>query len=217
MIEFLLSDANTLYTVAICIVIGLGLVEGLAMIFGLSIGALFDGISPIDMDFELEAEISSGGLTGILGWLALNRLPLMIWFVLFMTCFGLSGWTANYLFGSLFGVLLPTLISFPVALAVGLTLTGRIGKRLARFMPKNESSAINTDTFGGRIATITLGTARVGSPSEASFVDSFKQKHYVMVEPIENGQEFHVGQQVVLVEKGPNSWLATNMEASTES
>jgi len=211
MIAFLLNDANTVFNVAVCIIIVLGIVEGLAMLLGMSLIALFDSITSVDMDFEVDAEVTHGGLTGILGWIGLNKLPLMIWFVLFLACFSIVGYSSNYLMVSIFGVFLPPLVSSLIAFFIGITITGRIGKRLAHYMPKNESSAISTDTFSGRVATITSGTARLGSPTEASFVDNFKQKHYVLVEPQDAVQEFHVGESVVLLEKRSSSWLATKL------
>jgi len=216
MCEFFLADANMYFNVAIGIVLVLGLLEGLGMLLGLSLIALFDNLSPFDVELKLGldadagADLNTGGLTQIAGWLCLNRLPLMMWLVLFLTCFGIAGYVLNFTVISLLGTYVSTFISIPASIAAGLLLTGKTGKRLAELMPKNESSAIGTATFGGRIATITAGTARKGSPAEASFVDHFKQKHYVMVEPMETSDVFAVGDQVVLVEKGTNAWLATS-------
>jgi hypothetical protein len=108
----------------------------------------------------------------------------MIWLVLFLTVFAILGFVMNYTSLSLVSSMLAPAISIPIGLIGGLILTGRIGHRLANVLPKNESSAVKTNTFNGKIATITTGTAQLGSPAEASFVDDFKQKHYVMVEPI---------------------------------
>lgn len=87
MIEFLLADFNTGFAIALGMVIALAFLEGLGMLIGLSLMSLLDQISPIEFDLEVDAEFSHGGLTPILGWLCLNRLPLLIWLVLFLTCF----------------------------------------------------------------------------------------------------------------------------------
>jgi hypothetical protein len=214
MFEFFLADANTIFNIAIGIVLVMGLLEGLGLLLGLSLIALFDNLSPIDVDLNVgvnaDPDFTVGGMTQIIGWLCLNRLPLMVWMVLFLTCFGIVGYVLNFTAASLFNTYLTSLISIPIALTLGLVLTGKVGSRLANIMPKNETSAISSDTFGGRIATITTGTARKGSPAEASFVDNFNQKHYVMVEPMESEQTFATGEQVVLVQKGKTGWLAIN-------
>ena len=87
--EFFVSDVNNWYSFALGIVIVLGLAEGLGLLFGLSLSALIDNVSPIELDYEmdLDADVSQGGLTQILGWLCLNRLPLMIWLVIFLVSF----------------------------------------------------------------------------------------------------------------------------------
>lgn len=216
MFEFFMADANTLFNIAIGIVLVMGLLEGLGLLLGLSLIALFDNLSPIDLDINVgvnaDPDFTVGGLTQIVGWLCLNRLPLMVWLVLFLTCFAIFGYVFNFTLVSLFDTYLTSLINVPLAFFMGLVLTGKVGKRLAAIMPKNESSAVSSNTFGGRIATITTGTARKGSPAEASFVDNFNQKHYVMVEPMESEQAFATGKQVVLVQKGTNAWMATSYD-----
>jgi hypothetical protein len=215
MIDFFFASENIVFSVAIGIVFALGILEGLGLLVGLSLVALFDNISPIDLDFEVNAnvsDVSTGGLTQLLGWLCLNRLPLMIWMVLLLTCFGIIGYVINYTSVSLFSTALPIIITLPTALLLGLIVTGRVGHKVANIMPQNETSAVSTNSFSGKIALISSGTARVGSPTQASLVDDFNQKHYVMVEPIEDNQEFTTGDEVVLVQKGANCWQVMSMQ-----
>ena len=208
MIEFLLADINIGFAIALCSVLALALLEGIGMLIGLSMMNLLDHISPIDLDIDIDTNINSGGLTPLLGWLCLNRLPLLIWLVLFLTCFGMTGYTLNYILLNSVEISLPTLISYSLSLLLALYLTHHIGAPLSRLLPKNESSATSNSSFNGLIATITIGTAKQGSPAEASLVDSYKQKHYVLVSPDSNEEEFTQGQQVVLVEKKDHFWLA---------
>lgn len=214
MIDFFLANENMVFTAAIGIVFALGLIEGLGLLLGLSLVALFDNISPIDMDFELDAnagEVTTGGLTQLLGWLCLNRLPLMIWLVLLLTCFGIIGYIINYTSVNIFSAALPVIITVPVALVLGLILTGRVGHKVANILPQNETSAVSTSSFEGKIAVISSGTARLGSPTQASLVDDFNQKHYIMVEPIEEGHTFTTGDEVILVQKGEHAWQIIGM------
>ena len=207
LLSFLFQDANFFFTVAIGIVLVFALIEILGMLFGLSLMAFLDNLSPIDVDADLEA----GGVSGVLSWLCMDRLPLMIWLILLLTSFGLSGYLLNYAWLSFFGSYAATLISHPVALLLALLITGRVGGFIARMLPKNESTAVDTESFSGTVAIITVGTASQGSPAEAKAIDEFEQAHYLMVEPMSDDQ-FHQGDKVILVEKGPRSWLATRYE-----
>jgi hypothetical protein len=213
MFEFIFQEQNFLYNVAIGVVLGLGLLEGLGLLLGMSLMAAFDNLSPIDLDFELDAntaDVTGGGLTQLLGWLCLNRLPLLVWIVLFLTCFAIVGYVTNYTTASIIGYVLPTIIIAPASLFVGLFLTGRIGHRLANVMPQNESSAVSSTSFDGKLAVITSGTAKVGSPTEAKLTDDFKQSHYIMVEPLEQEQTFTRGDEVILVQKTETCWQAVS-------
>ncbi len=212
MLEFIFSSANSPYSVALGVVFVLGLLEGLGLLIGISLSTIFDNLSPIELELDTNTEISSGGLTSIIGWLCLNRLPLMIWLVLFLTLFAIVGYTFNFTTATTVGYFLPAWLVFPIAIFGGMILTAKLGLQLSRIMPKNETSAVKEESLGGRLAEITIGTAKVGSPAEASVVDDFQQKHYVMVEPISNEEEFHQGKKVVLIEKGVKSWTATSLD-----
>jgi len=99
-------------------------------------------------------------------------------------------------------------LTYSLSFILALYATHYIGVPLSRLLPKNESSAISNNSFNGLIATITIGTAKQDSPAEASLTDSFNQKHYVLVTPDDDNEEFGQGQQVVLVEKKETFWLA---------
>tara|TARA_B110000116_G_C16739944_1_gene538002 strand:- start:158 stop:799 length:642 start_codon:yes stop_codon:yes gene_type:complete len=208
MIEFIFADINIGFAIALCTVFVLAILEGVGMLIGLSMVNLLDHISPIDLDIAIDADLPAGGLTPLLGWLCLNRLPLLIWLVLFLTSFGITGYTLNYILLTNFTANLSEFLIYGLSLILSLYATHHIGVPLSRLLPKNESSAISNNSFTGLIATITIGTAKKDSPAEASLTDCFNQKHYVLVTPDNDNEEFNQGQQVVLVEKKESLWLA---------
>ena len=209
MFAFLFSDHNLWFSIAIGIVLALFTIEVLGMLFGLSLMSLMDDISPVELDADADTDVSGGGFSSLLSWLCLDRLPLMIWLILLLTTFGLSGYVINFTSINWLGLTLTPYIALPAAFFVGLVLTGRLGSFIARLLPKNESSATHEFEFEGLVAQITLGKASPGSPAEAKCLDQFEQAHYLMVEPIESDQHFVQNDKVVLVKKGPRSWLAT--------
>jgi len=208
MIEFLLADFNTSFAIALGTVIALALLEGVGMLIGLSLMSLLDQISPIEFDLEVDTEFSDVGITPLLGWLCLNRLPLLIWLVLLMTSFAITGYSINFILLSTPSFLLSPFIVTTLAFICAIFSTRYIGIPLARLLPKNESSAVSNNSFNGLIAKITIGTAKKGSPAEASLLDKFNQKHYVLVSPDNAEDVFTQGEEVVLVEKQQNTWLA---------
>ncbi|WP_284203672.1 YqiJ family protein [Psychromonas marina] len=206
MFSFFISEFNILYSCALFFVMGLALLEGIGLVIGLSMASAFDDMFSFDID--VDATLPSGGLSGVLGWLYLSRLPVLVWLILFLTSFGIAGLSINFI------VILPTLLSFPIALIIAIFSCRILGGKIATIMPTNESSAISSDSFTGKIATITVGKARKGSAAEAVLHDDFHQKHYLMVEPEVQGQEFMQGTQVILIKKLSRSWLAIEFEPS---
>jgi hypothetical protein len=207
MFTLLFSDANVIFSVAIGIVFAIALLEVLGLVFGLSLMGLLDDVSPLDINAD--ADISATGISPLLSWLSLDRLPLMIWLTLLFLCFGLAGYIINYLSVIAIGDPLSRLITVPVALIIATVFTARTGGFLARILPKNESSAVDTADFTGSVAIVTLGEARINSPAEARYVDAFEQAHYLMVEPMDEEERFVQGDRVILVSRQTRAWQAT--------
>ncbi|MCV2885641.1 YqiJ family protein [Aestuariibacter sp. AA17] len=207
MIPFLISDANSLYSAAIMIILGLGLIEGVAALIGFSVASTLDDILPFDLDADADLDVS-GGLTSILGWLCLHKLPFLVWLTICLTAFGVCGLAINYVSHFVISVPIPSWIVFVLALLFAVFSCHFIGDILARLVPKSESAAIYSDEFKGRVARITVGKASLGNPAEAVFTDDFGQKHYVLVQPMSDELEFLSGRQVVLVEKSNAIWNA---------
>jgi hypothetical protein len=209
MLAFLLAHANLPYTIALALMLALGLFELLAMLLGLSLLSALDDLLP--REFEAGTDMAPGGITGLLGWLCLDRLPLLIWCVLALCSFAITGYSANFLGLNLIDAPLPRLLSVPLALVFTAISCRVLGSRLADAMPKNETSAISVDSLAGCVATVTLGRAVKGRPTEAQVRDSFEQKHYVLVEPEQEGVEFSVGQRVVLLSRKGRVWLGARL------
>ncbi|RDV24615.1 DUF1449 family protein [Alteromonas aestuariivivens] len=205
--SFLFSDANMFYSAALVFVVLLFMVEVLGLLFGLSLVGLLDDIVSVDA----KADLSATGPSELLSWLCLDRLPLLVWLILWLTCFGATGFfiTSFLLAGLPFGV--PAALHIVVSMIFATFLTAKFGGGLAKLIPKQQSTAIDTESLVGSAAVITLGTACAGSPAEAKVTDAFQQLHYVMVEPMEN-DNFVKGDTVILVQKGPRGWLATRYQ-----
>lgn len=207
---FLIEQPNLPYTIAFACVLALGVFEALALLIGLSMLSALDQWVPTDVDYD--ADTSVGGLTGIAGWLCLNRLPLLIWFVLALTSFAITGYITNFISLSVVGMLLPQLFTLPIAVVGSAFACRYLGRVLAEHLPKNESTAISLDDLSGYVGTITLGCAMKGMPSEAVVRDKYQQKHYVLVEPEMSGIEFASGTQVVLLRREGRVWSATRFD-----
>ncbi|GGD62858.1 YqiJ family protein [Croceicoccus mobilis] len=189
----ILASYNTPFAVALALLVLLLLMQ----VVGLSdFGPDFD--TDVDGDIEVDSADLSGGLVSLLG---LNRLPLMAWLSIFLACFALLGWSVQQLLDSLLGAPLSALPAAGVGLLVGVPATSILSRPLAKIWPHDETTAVSTDRLVGKRGTISIGTARRGSPARASVRDHFGQPHNVMVEPHEDASQFVEGDEVLLVRR----------------
>lgn len=207
--SFITATENLPFSVALAVMIILGLLEGVGMLLGAGLSGLFDTLLP-DFDFDVDTpDVDTPGmLSQFIGWLYVGKLPFLVVLIVLLTWFGISGLVLQTLAQSILGTLLPALFASPVALLVALPITRICTAGLARIMPRDETEAVSADSFVGRVAVITTGIARHGSAAQGRLSDQYGQTHYVMIEPDDNGSEFPTGSEVLLIKKSGNHFIA---------
>ena len=166
MLEFILATENLPFTAALALMVVIGLVEAAGF-----------GLGSADMDVGAHADAD------LLGWLGVGKVPLLALLVVLLALFGLIGFGLQQLAAALLGGPLSPWIAAPAAFVASLPLLGTAARGLGRILPQDETTAVGLDSLLGRRATITVGTARSGSPAQARVRDVHGQAHYVMVEP----------------------------------
>lgn len=219
MFEFVLEAGNRPFAIALGLMFGIALLEGTMTLLGAGLSGAIDSLLPetdadVDLDMDVgpdvgdvdgagadfgdstigQAEVGSpGALSRLLGWLCVGKVPVLILLVAFLTVFGLSGLVLQSIVQGLTGLLLQASLASIPAVIVAVPSVRVIGTGLAKLIPKDETTAVSTDSFVGRVATITLGTARKGEPAQAKLTDRHGQTHYVMVEPDSEATVFEAG------------------------
>ncbi len=187
MLDIIAAPANLPFSVALLVMLMIGAVEALGL-----------GASAVHLD--VGADVDGGG--DLLGWLGVGQVPLLILLVVFLALFGLAGLAIQQFAGPL-----PLLIATPAAAAAALPLTGLGARGLARIMPRDETTAISLDSLVGKKGTITVGTARRGSPAQARVRDVHGQSHYVMIEPNGDADAVAEGGTVLLIRREGNIFI----------
>lgn len=185
--DFLLSEGSWPFSAALVVVLGIGVLELVALLVGGSLSSLMDGV------------IGDAPEGGGLAWLHVGRLPLLVILVLFLTTFSLLGFALQGVSSAILGQGLPAFAALPLALVGTLPATRVVGYALARIIPRDESAAIAASSFIGRTVTLTSGEARPGKAAEARFEDEYGQTHYVMVEPDAKTPNLRAGERVLLL------------------
>jgi hypothetical protein len=209
MIDFLASPSNLPFTLALCVMAGIALLEVVSLVLGFALSHLVDSAIPgfdhdVDtgLDLNHDGEISAG--EHFLGWLHVGQVPVLILFVLLLLGFGLSGVTTQWIALNTLGNPIPVSVASIIALVVAGLFVHYVGGLARKSILRDESSAVSAESLVGHSAMITLGATKRGNPTQAKLKDKHGQTHYVLVEPMHADVEFQPGQSVMLVERvGP--------------
>jgi len=219
----ILSAPETLpFTSALAVMLIIALLEGVAVVFGAGLSNMIDSLLPdmdadidLDMDLDMDADIQpsipgdgAGPFVETLAWLRFGKVPALVLLVIFLTSFGLIGLIIQQLTHTMTGAMLPGLIVSVPAFAGALPVVRVMGGVIARIIPKDETDAVSANTFIGRVATLTLGNAKSGTPARAKVRDAHGKSHYILVEPDGADETFSQGQEVLLVKRAGSRFLA---------
>jgi hypothetical protein len=200
----LFDPALAPFTIALLVMALIAMLELVSLMFGASASGMVDNLLP-DGDAEIAVPDAASGLSqpgaleSFFGWLGLGRVPALILLAALLASFGIiglvlqSGWRG--VFGSYLPAIIPTLVAAPLALFP----TRWIGRVLQRLLPKEESQAVSSDSFVGRVAVVVRGEASTGRPAEAKLKDPHGATHYLLVEPDDGGERFAAGSEVLIV------------------
>lgn len=151
----------------------------------------------IELDVGPSPEtVRYGQPEGFSGLIGLRGVPLMIW-----VSFLIGGFSVTGLFLS--GIIrLPAVFDVPgyAISALGGLLSARVfGRAFRRWLPSTESYTVDITAVRRQRGQIILGDAARGKPARALIHDRFGNRHYMMVEPLENNKVIRDGSDVLVI------------------
>ncbi|WP_171129107.1 MULTISPECIES: OB-fold-containig protein [unclassified Ruegeria] len=223
MFDFLLDGAFAPFTMALALLFGLLGLELIALLLG---GSLLAGEGEVDLDVvdapdldvadfdldidadidlgdfelaEIESEAPEMSTAGPMAWLGLGKVPFMIWLVVLLAGFGLSGMGLQLVLRDLLGFDLPSWMAAIPAGAFGLWCARGFGTVFARLLPKTETEAMSERMLARRRGVITQGTASRGRPAEVRVMDRFGNTHHLRAEPLQEKDVLERGTEVLVL------------------
>ena len=204
MLSLMLASENLAFSIALVLMIMIAVLEGVAALLGAGMSSALESLLP-ESDLSPHTEVgqvdADTALSRFLGWLRIGEVPLLMLLVIFLFSFGLSGLLLQGLFQAITGWLAPGWLAVPLVFVASLPLVRLGGGVLQAVMPRDETTAVTEDSLLGRIAVITLGTARQNYPAEARVKDQHGYTHYLQLEPDAEGDEFLQGTEVLLLSR----------------
>lgn len=212
MTDWLVAPGNGPFVVALLVMLGLTLVEVVALFGGFGLNDLVDEYVVTHTGLDALGESASGldvtsgpdgpGLVGrFLAWLYVGQVPVLMILVVFLSVFAALGLLFQTLLRGTLGMPLPAAAAAPIVWVACLPVVRGSVAALARVMPRDETTAVDPESFVGRTAQVTGGTARPDLPAQARVVDAFGTTHYVLVEPEDTGEMLEAGSHVLLVRR----------------
>ena len=206
---FLTVGQNLPFTVSLGVMFLIALVEAVGLLLGGGISSVLENALPDSHMDIAHADLNGHDTLGaLLSWLRIGQVPILVLLVILLTSFGVIGLAIQGMTHDSFGFVWPGWLASIPAFLLSLPTLRVVGGLIGRVMPRDETSAISSDSLVGRVATIVLGTARNGSAAQGKVRDAFQQDHYVMVEPDNQGEEFPQGKQVLLVRRAGGTFFA---------
>ncbi len=223
MFDFLLEGAFAPFTMSLALLFGLLALELVALAVGASLLAgegevdldVMDasGLDVADFDLDIDADIDLGDFeladleadapgaapAGPLAWLGIGKVPFMIWLVVLLAGFGLSGMGLQLALHDGLGFDLPAWMAAIPAGAFGLWFARGFGGVFARLLPKTETEAMSERMLARRRGVITQGTASRGRPAEVRVMDRFGNTHYLRAEPLQDKDALDQGTEVLVL------------------
>ncbi|MEM6658210.1 MAG: OB-fold-containig protein [Pseudomonadota bacterium] len=223
MFDFLLEGAFAPFTFALALLFGLLMLELVALVLG---GSLMAGEGEVDLDLvdapdldigdfdlnvdadvdlgdfelaEVEADVAQAPTAGPMAWLGIGKMPVMIWLVVLLAGFGLSGIGLQLALRDVLGFDLPSWMAALPAAAFGLWFARGFGGVFARLLPKTETEAMSERMLARRRGVITQGTASRGRPAEVRVMDRFGNTHYLRAEPLQDADALDQGTEVLVL------------------
>jgi len=199
--EELVSPGNAPFLVAICMMVFIGALEGLSLLIGTGLLHHLDSFFAIHLDHA--TPLFPG--ENVLGWLHVGRVPLLVLLVLFLMGFAIVGLSLQWAVAGLVGAPLPPLLASLIAAACAVPGVRLFGGQIARYVPRDETSAISEESFIGRVARLTAASAMSGQPGQAKLTDEHGRTHYLLVVPDDPKDQFARHDAVLIVSRASGS------------
>jgi hypothetical protein len=211
------APENLPFAVALGLFFLIGILQTVSLLTGLSLFGWLDDLIPdfdtdlpgelsleADAGVEAEAEVGEGmaehsWVADVFAWMNFGRVPFGISFLLFLFLFSCIGYNVQLaLSGSGIG-LLPAAIIAPLALVAAVFPLKWGNALLGKILPKDETNAVSSHSYVGRVAVITIGEATHKRAAEAKLKGPLGRTHYVMVRADREEAHFKQGEHVLLV------------------
>ncbi|MBR0829789.1 DUF1449 family protein [Bradyrhizobium manausense] len=193
LLEHVMAPEVRPFAIAAAMIVIVGSVEVVAMLVGASISEMLG----IAVDFS---HPSDSGVVNAISWINLGGVPLLIFILLLLGAFSITGFLIQDLARMVAGPL-PVTIASLGALAASIPLVRISSGFIARIIPKDESYAVGLGDLVGRVGEVVIGPLDQGPPGRVSVADVHGNRHFVWAVAAPSSAPLAQGTIVLLVDR----------------
>lgn len=201
LLEHFMAPEVRPFAVAAVMILAIGLTEAVTMLIGFSLSELVG--KAIDLDGHPEHS-----LVNVISWLNVGGVPLLIFVLLFLGMFAITGFLIQEAAWSLAGPL-PTIVAAPVAFLAALPLVRRSTGFIAGIIPRDESYAVELADLVGLVGEVVVGPLDHGLPGRVRVKDGHGNLHFVAASAAPESAPLPQGTAVLLVDRDGTHFVAT--------
>jgi membrane protein implicated in regulation of membrane protease activity len=218
MFSFLTETGFQPFVIAGLVLVGLCAIEVVSLVFGHSLSGAVDQLlgldhadadlhahvdhgSVLDVHAEMPADTPAGNLFGsAYDWLNAGRVPLLILLMAALGVFSVAG-LAIQIVAMHVAAPLPTAVAALLAFLGVIPTTRGVSRLLARFLPRDESYAVEEEALVGRTGIVTLGPVDWDSAGRAKVMDAHGNAHFPRVRAAREDLSIAQGTSVLVVDR----------------
>ncbi|HVY99996.1 MAG TPA: OB-fold-containig protein [Dongiaceae bacterium] len=231
MFAYLAAPGFQPFTIAALVLLGLCAVEGVSLLAGHSISGLVDSLLHIDhpdidhpdidhpdmgahvdpgahaspaaaLDLHGTPEASHGNYLGTFyDWLNAGRVPLLILLMAGLGAFAVAGLVLQTVAMHALPAPLPGLLASAIAFLAVIPTTRTVSRWIARFLPRDETYAIEEGDLIGLTGVVTLGPVEAESAGRAKVEDRYGNAHFPRVRAARAGLVIAQGAKILVVDR----------------
>ncbi|MBR0712885.1 OB-fold-containig protein [Bradyrhizobium liaoningense] len=193
LLEHVMAPEVRPFAIAAAMIVIVGSVEVVAMLVGASISEMLG----IAVDFS---HPSDSGVVNAISWINLGGVPLLIFILLLLGAFSITGFLIQDLARLVAGPL-PVTVASLGALAASVPLVRMSSGFIAKIIPKDESYAVGLGDLVGRVGEVVIGPLDQGPPGRVSVADVHGNRHFVWAVAAPSSAPLAQGTLVLLVDR----------------
>ncbi|KQV30641.1 hypothetical protein ASC97_20795 [Rhizobium sp. Root1203] len=147
------------------------------------------------------------GIAGMLSWLNVGGIPILILLMLVLGFFSIGGFVVQAIADAIWSPLPSILASIPAVVAT-VPLVRGFSRAIARFVPRDETYAVDAAEFVGRIGEVVTGPLDQGLPGRVRAKDVHGNWHTLRARAAKSESPIAIGARALLVDRKADVFIA---------